>query len=318
MFLNGFQLDPFFEKIIFFIVNILPIIVVGVVLGNIIEGWKLTDKISILSKPFVKAGNLPKEAGIAIVAILASGHASYSILSNFQKQNKISDDEVVVTMIISNLFGYLGHLPTFYIPIVLPILGLKTGGIYIIIQLTTALVITLLGVFYGKIKLKGTKNLNRENLRDKEKRSVKKSIKISYSTLKNILPKITIFYLISISLYYANLFEPIKKYIDPLLKFLGISVESTAIILTKMVDTTASLAIAGGLLKEGALSSLETIIALLIGSLFSFLFVFIKFALPNYLAYFGKKTGFKVALYNLILNLSVTILAITLLITIFY
>ncbi len=220
-------------------------------------------------------------------------------------------------MIITNFFGYLGHLPTFYIPIVIPILGLRTGSIYIMIQLTTAIIITMIGVFYGKIKLKEKKQENKENIDLNEKRSVLDSIKTSYSTLKKILPKITIFYLITIILYSVNLFEPIKEIVNPLMKFIGISAESTAIIVTRMVDATASLAIAGGLLNKGVLSSMETVIALLIGSLFSSFFIFFKYSLPNYIAYFGKKIGLKAAFYNLVLNLIVTSSVIIFLIMLF-
>ncbi|WGI17859.1 nucleoside recognition domain-containing protein [Methanonatronarchaeum sp. AMET-Sl] len=309
-------LGPFIERMVVLFTRLVPFIVLGIVGANILVKFGLLDKLAFLSKPFIRWGNLSKAGGATITTLLGSGPAGYAMLAGFYEDGVVKEQEVIITVIAGTFFGYLSHMPTFYLPVVLPLLGLYAGGLYIFFQIGIAFLITLIGIILGAIYLDGggdkidlgiETSFNEIN----DKWSVAWSgVTESLPTLKKILSRVIIVYTIANLLISLNLFDQITHYIEPITKVFGLPPEVSTIIVVRIADVTSSITLAGELLADGSVTPIYAVGGLLVGSLFSMTVFLAKSSLPNKIAYFGPKLGTKVAIYKFIINILVTAIAI--------
>ncbi|OKY79009.1 MAG: putative membrane protein [Candidatus Methanohalarchaeum thermophilum] len=306
-------LDIFFQalgNLEVLVFRILPIVVLGIILGNIIYELGLIDKISVLSAPIIKFANLPKESGLTLVTMIASPAASYSMLSNFYEREILDEKQTVVTTFTNTFFAYFRHVFTFYLPVVIPILGLKTGLIYIFVRIIISLFSTLFGMAVGHFYLNlEDSSLEFEDIGENRsngtiKQKIIEGFKKSKPTLRKIVPRLTLVYVLVAFALVLDLFEPIGRLADPITTLIGLPGEASTVIIARFANVTASFVLAGNLLNSGILGSYEVIATLLIGSLFSLFTHFLKTSLPNKIAYFGTNLGIKVALYNWVISTS--------------
>lgn len=307
------------QRIFYLFKAVVPLIAAGIIGANILVEFGLTDKLAFLSSPLIRGGNLPEEAGATITTLLLSGTASYSMLANYHEQGVLNEKETIITTFSNTFFGYLNHLPNFYLPLVLPLLGLSTGLLYIGVRLTIALMITLVGVFIGHLYLDPPdKPHNPVDVEERDGRTNKEKIRggieNSLPVLKKIVPRIILIYILVNIAFSAGFFQPIARFAEPATRIVGLPGEASAIVAARFFDVTSSVTIAGELLaNNNAITPTQTIGALLLGSIFSTSVFFVKHSLPNQVAYFGPKLGTKIALYNLSLNLCMTSMAVALL-----
>ncbi|RZN61725.1 nucleoside recognition domain-containing protein [Methanonatronarchaeum sp. AMET6-2] len=307
---------PFIERMVVLITRIVPFIVLGIVGANILVKFGLLDKLAFLSKPFIKYGGLSRESGATITTLLGSGAAGYAMLANFYEEGVVGEREVVITVITGTFFGYLSHIPTFYLPVVLPLLGLYAGGLYIAFQIFIAFIITVVGVVLGWIYLDrapaGGGDIVGSGVGSGGSRwgVVREGVIDSLPTLKKILFRVILVYTIANLLISLNLFDEITHYVEPLTSVFGLPPEVSAIVVVRIADVTSSITVAGELLAEGSVSAIHVVGGLLVGSLFSMTVFLAKSSLPNKIAYFGPKLGTKVAIYKFVVNMVVTIIAI--------
>ncbi|PTD93767.1 hypothetical protein C9439_06885 [archaeon SCG-AAA382B04] len=305
------------ERVYFLLTNILPIVVIGVYLGNFFSELGLIQKLSIASYPIIKLANLPNEAGASITSMLASPAASYSMLANFYEKGILTEKETIITTFTNTFFFYIRTIPTYYLPFVVPILGLKTGLIYITVRLFISFISTLVGVFIGYLYLEPREtdiNNKRELERTKSfSKKLKDGFNSSIPTFKKILPRLIVIYFLVAVAISNNLFEPIGQLVSPVTGVIGIPGEASTIIIARFADVSSSFVLAGELLTKEIVSPIEAITALLIGSVLSLSTHFLKSSLPNKIAYFGSDLGTKIAFYNLILSVATVILTIFLL-----
>ncbi|OKY78418.1 MAG: putative membrane protein [Candidatus Methanohalarchaeum thermophilum] len=300
-------LSQVIDRLILLTKSILPLVILGIIGGNILIEFGLTKKLSKPIKPFLRISNLPDKTSAPFITLIASGAAAYSMFSNFYEKNYYNEKQIIVAVISSTFFSYLGHIPTYYLPFVLPVLGLKTGLMYLSIELFVGLMITLTGALIGYRKL-NEPNEEKDDIRGFEvkhdwRKKIKSGTKKSIPTLKKIVPRLVIIYLVASIALSLNLFDPITNFSEPVTKLVGLPGESSTIIALRFVDVYSSIILAGNLLSEGVLTSIQIILALLVGGIISIGIFFFRYSLPEDIAYFGAETGTKIALISLIAEL---------------
>ncbi|GAA0213847.1 nucleoside recognition protein [Halobaculum roseum] len=137
------------------VARIAVLIAVGVFLANVAVEFGLVERIAGFSRYLTGPANLPDEAGTAIVTTAASTTAGYGMLADFRESGRLSDRATMVAVVINTFFGFVQHLFTFYVPVVIPILGRETGVLYVGTRGAIALGITLTGVLAGALLLRG-------------------------------------------------------------------------------------------------------------------------------------------------------------------
>ncbi|WP_348613571.1 nucleoside recognition protein [Halobaculum rarum] len=137
------------------VARIALLIAVGVFLANVAVEFGLVERIAGFSRYLTGPANLPDEAGTAIVTTAASTTAGYGMLADFRESGRLSDRATMVAVVINTFFGFVQHLFTFYVPVVIPILGRETGVLYVGTRGAIALAITFTGVLAGALLLRG-------------------------------------------------------------------------------------------------------------------------------------------------------------------
>ncbi|MFC6795101.1 nucleoside recognition protein [Halobaculum halobium] len=137
------------------VARIAVLIAVGVFLANVAVEFGIVERIAGFSRYLTGPANLPDEAGTAIVTTAASTTAGYGMLADFRESGRLSDRATMVAVVINTFFGFVQHLFTFYVPVIIPILGRETGVLYVGTRGAIALAITLTGVVAGALLLRG-------------------------------------------------------------------------------------------------------------------------------------------------------------------
>jgi hypothetical protein len=260
-------------------------------------------------RPLIRFSRLPEEAGASIITFVASGSAGSAMLASFHERGMVDERETIIASIISNFFSFLNHALIYYLPIVVPILGLTAGMLYVGSRFAISLSVTLVAATIGHFLLKsrGGKVKGDEDDTRTAKQKVVDGLKHAANVLKKILPRLVAIYLVTTAAIHMGWFDVFDA-IEPAL--MGLPGEASAIIAIGFADTTSAVIFAGSLLNEGMLTAVEVVAALLLTSIVSMSVVLFRHSLPGKIVYFGAKLGTKIAIYNAILNLFFTILAL--------
>ena len=142
------------------VVRITIFIAIGVFLANLLVEFGAIERIAGLSRYLTGPANLPAEVGTAILTTAASTTAGYGMLAEFRESGRLSDRATLIAVTINTFFGFVQHVFTFYVPVLIPILGATVGVWYVTTRGLIALGITLVGVLAGAVLL-GPDDVNR-------------------------------------------------------------------------------------------------------------------------------------------------------------
>jgi hypothetical protein len=135
------------------VATVTALIAVGVTLANLAVEFGVVDRVRGLAEPLTARANLPAEAGVAVVTTAASPTAGYGMLATLRDSGTLDDRATLVAVTINTFFGFVQHIFTFYVPVLIPILGLEVGLLYVGARAAISLSITLTGVAAGALLL---------------------------------------------------------------------------------------------------------------------------------------------------------------------
>ena len=307
----------------YYVAKIVPIIAIGIFVTSLAVNTGLMKKFDRLIKPLSGKANISTLSALSVVTCTFSTTAGFSMLSDGLNEKMISEREVIATTLISSFPSILSHFFPFFIPVVIPILGLTTGAIYVCLVGLAAFLKSCIGIILARLWLKRTPSNPQlpgldpapAPVRDKNK-ALNKSAKSTYKLLKRIVPTMFItLFLVSVAME-LNLFESFSAILEPVTNILGLESEVALISATEIVNTYAGIILAGSLLGEGLISTKGVLIALLLGTVVSFSARFVKHSLPLHVSLFGPKLGSKTVAINAATTLAIDVLFIAVLLII--
>ena len=310
----------------YYVAKIVPIIAIGIFATSFAVNIGLMKKFDRLIKPLSSKANISAVSALSIVTCTFSTTAGYSMLVDGLNEKIVSERELIATTVISSFPSILSHLFTFFIPVVIPILGLTTGSIYVCLVGFAAFLKSCIGIILARLWLKDANTSSskptlsaldpaRAPVVD-NKSAVNKSAKSAYRMLKRIVPTMFItLFLVSVAME-LNLFESFSAILEPVTSILGLESEIALISATEIVNTYAGIILAGSLLGEGLISTKGVLIALLLGTVVSFSARFVKHSLPLHVSLFGPKLGGKTVAVNAATTLAIDVLFIVILLII--
>lgn len=307
---------------LYWMARIVPVIATGIFATSFAVNLGLMRKFDRLIKPISSKAKISALSALSVVTCTFSTTAGYSMLVDGLNEKTISEREVIATTLISSFPSILSHVLTYFIPVVIPILGLTAGIIYVCLVGLAALLKTCLGVVLARIWLKDrtkhsvAKSTNRDNATVLDKKeALNKSAKSAYSMLKRILPTMFItLFLVSVAMA-LNLFDRFFVILGPITSFFGLESGVALISATAIVNTTAGIILAGSLLSEGLITTKSVLIALFLGTVVSFSARFAKHSLPLHVSLFGPKLGSKTVAINATTTLVIDVIFILVLLT---
>ncbi|MCD4846511.1 MAG: hypothetical protein K8R25_18725 [Methanosarcinales archaeon] len=282
-------------------------------------------KLDWLIYPISSTANISTISALSVVTCTFSTTAGYSMLADGLNKKTISQQEVIVTTIISSFPSILSHLFTFFFPVVIPILGLTTGSLYVCIVGLVSIIKSCTGIILAKLWLpKKYQDQNTQlhapdqadNKAKNNKSALTKSTKSTYRMVKKIV--ITMFimlFLVSVA-FEMNFFDYFSAVLDPITSSLGLESEVALISATEIVNSYAGIILAGNLQSEGLVSTKGVLIALLLGTVISLSARSVKHSLPLHISLFGPKLGSKTVAINAVMTFIIDVLFIAILLII--
>ena len=295
-----------------YLLQVIPFIIIGVVLAELIVALKFVNKIAWLTKPITRFAHLRKECGISFLTAFASPAAANSMLMEFYTKELLNKRELIIASLANSFPATVVHWK-FIVPVIVPLLGV-TGIIYFGVLVAIGFIKTFLVLAAGRVLLaqkSGGGEMKKEK-RPSLKEAFKISLRRSQKTLRRILLMIIPITIIIFILIDLGVFNAIADCLSGIAGYLPIPPEGLPIIAAQFANVVAAWTIAGNLLFDGILNSKEIILTLLVGTVLSSI-VELRYSIPYYLGIFGAKLGVQILVTATVLRMIITILMVALL-----
>jgi len=305
------------------VVRIAALVSVSVYLANVAVAFGLVEKIAGLSRLLTGPANLPDEVGTAILTTTASTTAGYSMLADLRESGYLDDEATLIAVVMNTFFGFAQHVFTYYIPVLIPILGVHVGVLYVSLRALIALAITLVGILAGALLLSEGNidedvQLDPDALADDEQ-TPKDRLFAAWDrtrpTLRRLVPRLMIVYtLVTLLVEQYDLAE-ITGSADPLVALVGLPAAAVPVIAVYTFDTTAGAATIAPLLGE-VFTPRQAVATLLLGGIVSFAVSTFKRSIPFQYGIWGPEFGTKVIVVNTALKIVFISLTVVLLLAV--
>ena len=294
------------------LVRITAFITAGVFAANVAVAFGLIRYVAGVSGVLTRPANLPDEVGTAILTTAASTTAGYATLAEYRESGLLDDRATLVAVVINTFFGFVQHVFTYYVPVMIPILGVTTGVLYVSARAGIALAITVSGVLLGGL-LASERNVDRSALADVEaagpesdertaRERVRDAGEKSWGTLRRIVPRLAVVYTLVIAFVTYYDVESLTAVAEPVTATLGLPGSAVPVIAVYTLDTTAG-AVAIEPLLDGTFTPRTAVATLLIGGILSFAVSTFRRSIPFQYGIWGPSFGTKVIVVNTALKL---------------
>lgn len=318
------------------VVRIAAFIAVGVFLANVAVGFGLVERVAALSRYLTRPANLPDEVGTAILTTAASTTAGYGMLADFRDSGRLDDRATLVAVTMNTFFGFVQHIFTFYVPVLVPILGLEVGLLYVGSRAAIALAITLTGVVAGAVLLAGPStepdsgvggSVETDGSGDGEgptlpgdeddttREVLQTAAEKTWSKLTRIVPRLAVVYVLVTLLVETTDLTAVTAAAEPLTSLVGLPGAAVPVVVAYTFDTTVGAATIAP--QIGTVFTPRTaVVTMLLGGIVSFAFSTFKRSIPFQYGIWGAEFGSKVIVVNTGLKVVYIALAVVVLLTV--
>ncbi len=317
---------------------------IGVFLANLAVSFGLVEKIAVVSQYLTGPANLPDEVGTAILTTTASPTAGYGMLADFRESGVLDDRATLVAVTINTFFGFAQHIVTFYVPILIPILGARVGVLYVTTRGLISLAITLTGIVAGAVLLDSA-NVDRGAMaatpdggaktraddgtasddEDEPETNVERVLEALFETgekLGEILPRLAgIYVVVALLVAYSEEIlvlaggsgQALTTGASGLTGLLGLPGAAVPVVAAFALDTTSGAVVIAPLIENGTFTARTAVATMLVGGIVSFAVSTFKRSIPFQYGIWGREFGSKVIAVNTGLKIGWIALALTIL-----
>jgi len=299
------------------VVRISLLVSVAVYLANVAVAFGLVQKIAGLSRLLTGPANLPDEVGTAILTTTVSTTAGYAMLADLRESGFLDDRATLIAVVMNTFFGFAQHVFTYYIPVLIPILGLSVGVLYVASRALIALAITVVGIIAGAVLLSAehvdsSADVDPDEL-DADDQTVRQRFAAAWDrtrpTLRRLVPRLVVVYTLVTLLVARYDLEAISGTAGPLTQLVGLPAVSIPVIITYTLDTTSGAAAIAPFLDD-PFTPRQAVATLLLGGIVSFAVSTFKRSIPFQYGIWGATFGTKVIVVNTVLKIVFISLAV--------
>jgi hypothetical protein len=291
-------------------IKISIVVLISMFVMNYIINTGIMAKVSEIMEPFTKHLNINPFSISSILVCFFSPTVGYSILAEGLKDKKLNEKELIGTSLANSFPSVLSHIFTFFIPVVIPILGF-TGVIFVLIRLGVAFTKSIMGITYlTMISKKNNFEVPEKMSKLNKKENLKKSLKSTLRFSRRLIPVMFITMFLVIFLSKIGAFNYLNNLVKPITNMLGLNPNIGILSLTEIMNVQAAIVMAGGFLNENILNSKEILVGLIIGNVLTFSTRYVKHSLPLHVSLFGTKLGTKIVMINAVITLLLDIFVV--------
>lgn len=296
---------------------ILPYMIAGVVLAELVVELGWIDKISFIVHPITGFVHLRKECGVSFLTAFASPSAANASLKNLYDNELIDERELIIASILNSFPSIITHWRTL-LPVLVPLLG-YVGIIYVGILTLVGLIKTVIVAIIGHFILDNNNHagpkINQTKNPDGFVDALKTSLIKSRKTLGKILVVTVPVTVLVFILMGIGVFDLVSEYLKSVSFLLPIPVSGLPVIAAQFASKIAGYTIAGNLLTGEVLGFKDILITLLISKILTSI-TGLRIIAPHYIGIFGPGLGMKTMMISFVLRLLI-LASITLLILVF-
>jgi len=298
------------------VASITAFIALGLFFANALVAFGAVERVAGLARYLTGPANLPDEVGTAILATAASPTAGYGMLAEF-REDGLSDRATLVAVTTNTFFGFFQHVFTYYLPVLIPILGLRVGVMYVGARAAISLAITLTGIVAGALLLPDpatidvTPDAPEREERDRRE-AVREAVSSTLSKLKTIVPRLLVVYLVVSWLTATYDLTAVGGAADPLVSLVGLPAAAVPVIAVFAVDTTSGAVTIAPLVGD-VFTPRQAVATMLVGGIVSFAVSTFKRSIPFQYGIWGASFGSKVIAVNTALKVAFIAVALVVL-----
>jgi len=311
---DGLNPSLIMSRLLWPLMRLMLFIVLGLVIGQIIEASGWIRPMAVLARPLFRFGRLGDHCSAAFTAAFFSGVTANAMLLDFLKEGHITRRQLFLSNFINQLPAFFLHLPTTFF-IVIPLTG-WAGALYFLITFLAVVLRTIVLLVFGRMALPPVETPAEflHAAASPEKKKMRSTIgQRIRSRLPRRVARIAVYVVPIYSLVFIlnamGLFQTLREAMAGYVVTSFMPMESlSVIILSFAAEFTSGFAAAGALLEAGVLTVKQTVLALLIGNVLAFPVRALRHQLPRYIGIFSPKMGTQLLLLGQGLRVSSIIL----------
>lgn len=275
---------------------------IGLLAANLLEALQWTAKLARFARPLARLAHFQPVSGAAFSVSFISPASANGLLSDAWNKGRISATELVLVNLFNSFPAYLVHLLSLFF-LIWPVLGFP-AAIYVGLSLLAALGRTGLTIVIGHFVLPPEPGHEEESFKAARAFNWQNAFLKAWKRFLARLPKLLLFtipiYILMYVLQRAGFFAPAQNWLTEHMGFLSFLKPQMMgiIILHLAAELGAALGAAGSLLQDGALTSQEIIVALLVGNILSTPMRAIRHQLPAYSGFYRPTMALWLILIN--------------------
>lgn len=268
-------------------------------------------KLEFIGRPLVRLARLPAESTITFITSVGSVVAGNTMLAKFYQEKKLERNEVFLSALLNGVPVYVKEIFTYQLPVIIPVLGLKVGGIYFLSFLAAGIVKIIFIILYGRaaskrydfaVELPAEKDVSiARPYKDIIPKVIKREMKIF---LRVSITFVSMTFIISL-LTNNGAISRLKEIVQPMTDFFRLPVSAAIPVGTYMLSPLVGATSIGTMLTNGALSDFQAVVACMLGALLMLPVFSVRSSLANYTAIFGFSLGANIVLVSTILGMAV-------------
>lgn len=274
----------------------LPSMFIGLYLANVLSKSGYLRHIGILMLPLSNGAKLPKGSSSVLTLCLLDKDAAFSMLSELNRQQTLSDKDVIIVSMLASLPLCVRPIIFFIVPTSFSILGLHIGLLFVFIYFSVQLLKAAGGMIAGHIMRTSGGNI-RHDESEREllfpswgnllKTSVTDTLAPFCRMLKFIIP--TLF--IAILLMHTGISVWLSELAAPLTSMLNLPSSSCLVIISGLPSMMVGIVTAGPLIMNGDMTPMDVLRTLVITSLLHSLYNVVRMSFPVNISLFGARLG---------------------------
>lgn len=279
---------------------------IGLLVGLAMEGFGWAPMLAAAVRPLMRFGNLKDASGAAFTAAFLSNTTANTMLMNAWQDGRLTREEMRLTYLVNTgLPVFLLHLPTTFF--VLVPMTRSAGIAYLAINGIAALLRTICVLAWTRVRFATTATTPPETPPQKlNNRDTLRKVGRAFRTRFRRIVTITVpVYFFMYALNQTGVFEYLRDAFAHWTVTGFLPVEAAGVVVFAVAtEFTSGIAAAGALLDAGTLTTAQTVLALIMGTIVATPIRALRHQLPSMTGVFTPRLGLSMLLQSQFLRIT--------------
>jgi len=281
-------------------VRTVPVLAATLIVVDVLTVFGVINRLSFIVAPLAKTARLSPEGTLAFIASVGSTMSADSMTAGYYREGRMRGREALLSAQANSISEYLRESFTYFLPVVIPLLGVGPGILYVSAFLMNAAMkiafVLTMGRWITPDSEYGTALVNeRYTIPSGAPQARRPILESQMRKSAGMVFRITALLFVAsfaiIILDKSGLLGFISVLVKPIMAKLQIPESLFVPICGYIASPTAGAAALGTMYKAGEISLYCTTAAALIGGILSLTVATVRYTIPRNIALFGPKVG---------------------------